>query len=784
MKKYFTRVYNVQVLLLVAALFIFSGLKAQTQVGDPVDGTFANDYFGFQVVLSGDGSIMASGSARHDGSKGHVKVYENKGGKWSQIGSDIDGAEVGDQSAEAIALSDDGKVVAIGANMHDGERGHVRVYENVDGTWTQIGADLDGDAAKDRFGESVSLSADGKIVAIGGNLHDGRKGHVRIFENVNGTWTQIGADIDPTVRGSYFGYTVSLSDDGSIVAVGAPYFNSLSGQVRVFKNISGTWTQLGSDLTGTSGENFGNELSISSDGKTLAVSCHPIYEGSVRVFSFENDSWTQVGNDLKGEKPGDQFGNAVSLSGDGNMVAVGSSAANGNIGRVTVYKNENGTWTKFGENMEGVGAEDKFGFSVALSKDGFTVAGGSIAFDGGKGQVRIYEFPKPAKEFTPIALSGFNHDVIAEGYKNKATDVTSTTFDNPNATGSDNVFYNVDFRFGPDGGAQGLPNNGLIKSTSNELIVYQLQAFDKNNVLLLTADDEGELVLEKASVFSKLSILSASAQGESEFTVTVTYSDNTTETESFVVADWFDGSNPAISGFGRVNRTSNVFEDKDNNPRLYDSELKVNPSKVVTKLKFSKVNSSSRTGIFAVCGAILVGTPDAPKALAATDVVKSTSFTANWEAVVDADDYYIDVATDENFTNLLADFNNKNVGNVTSIAITTTESTVYYRVRAHNKAGQSNSSNTIVVDVALSASIPQNLGIEMFPNPANNLLNISSANGQIEAVVIRDITGRIVLESHSSFAFFSFNISNLQMGMYTVSFTKNGETTAAKFIKL
>jgi hypothetical protein len=81
--------------------------------------------------------------------------------------------------------------VAIGAYGNDGngtDAGHVRIYKNINGTWTQQGVDIDGEAAGDWSGESVSLSSDGSTVAIGGGNNDGNgtdAGHVRIYNIVN-----------------------------------------------------------------------------------------------------------------------------------------------------------------------------------------------------------------------------------------------------------------------------------------------------------------------------------------------------------------------------------------------------------------------------------------------------------------------------------------------------------------------------------------------------------------------------------------------------------------------
>ena len=93
----------------------------------------------------------------------------------TQIGLDIDGEAAHDVSGRSISLSSDGSIVAIGASNNNGngfETGHVRVYENIGGIWTQIGSDIDGEVANDLSGNSVSLSSDGSIVAIGALRND------------------------------------------------------------------------------------------------------------------------------------------------------------------------------------------------------------------------------------------------------------------------------------------------------------------------------------------------------------------------------------------------------------------------------------------------------------------------------------------------------------------------------------------------------------------------------------------------------------------------------------
>ncbi len=193
------------------------------------------------------------------------------------MGEDIDGEAEGDQSGYSVSLSSDRSIVAIGALYNDGtgsNAGHVRVYKNISGTRTQVGADIDGEAADDYSGSSVSLSSDGSTVAIGAVGNDGtgsNAGHVRVYKNISGTWTQVGADIDGEAADDESGYSVSLSSDGSTMAIGAignDGTGSNAGHVRVYKNISGTWTQVGADIDGEAA----NDESGGSVSLSLAVS--------------------------------------------------------------------------------------------------------------------------------------------------------------------------------------------------------------------------------------------------------------------------------------------------------------------------------------------------------------------------------------------------------------------------------------------------------------------------------------------------------------------------------
>jgi hypothetical protein len=340
-------IFNRIVLVSIGCIY-FSAVHSQTQIGLDIDGEAARDRSGLTVSSSSDSSIVAIGAYLNDGNginSGQVRVYKYVSGTWTQIGSDIDGEAAGDESGWAVSLSSNGSTVAIGAMYNAGngtDAGQVRVYENISGTWTQVGSDIDGEAAGDYSGRSVSLSSDGSTVAIGANLNDGNgtdAGQVRVYENISGTWTQVGSDIDGEAANDESGYSVSLSSDGSTVAIGAVFNDANgtnSGHVRIYKNISGTWTQVGSDIDGeAAGDYSGRSVSLSSDGSTVAIGAklndgNGTDAGHVRVYENVSGTWTQMGSDIDGEAAGDHSGGSVSLSSDGSTVAIGGHRNNGN----------------------------------------------------------------------------------------------------------------------------------------------------------------------------------------------------------------------------------------------------------------------------------------------------------------------------------------------------------------------------------------------------------------------------------------------------------------------
>ena len=209
-------------------------------------------------------------------------------------------------------MSDDGSRLALGGIEEDALvfQGHVRVYEwnATAGDWKQLGADFTADKAEDYFGMSVSLSADGTHVAIGAKNHDSDSedtksniGQVKVYRynDTSGSWQQLGEDIDGKEQDEKSGTAVSLSADGTRVAIGAPDYddeNTLNtGRVTVYQYDPATnWTlvavteQPDGITDEASGDFSGVSVSISDDGERVAVGSSENGNGAghVRVYSL------------------------------------------------------------------------------------------------------------------------------------------------------------------------------------------------------------------------------------------------------------------------------------------------------------------------------------------------------------------------------------------------------------------------------------------------------------------------------------------------------------------
>ena len=379
------------------------------------------DNFGYAVELSEDGNTLAvsayfeaSGATGVDADQaddsipqaGAVYIFTRSGDSWSQqaylkasntghLPDDPNEIGDGDQFGFAIALSDGGNTLAVGAIAEDGgnindpsdnslvSAGAVYVFERSGGIWTQEAYLKPSNVGQgDLFGYSLALTADADILVVGSYDEDGSlagnndvqnddqagSGAVYVFERDGDAWSQTAY-----LKGSYverndsIGVVVDISDDGSTLVS----------------------TALDEDSFAT-GINPVPEPDWESDTST----------GGVYVFVRDGDGWAQEAY-LKASNTGreDWFGSRLELSGDGNtLVASAQLEDSGAIGIdgeqnddsaqeagvAYLFTRDNGVWSQRayikGSNTE---AYDEFGSTLSLSRDGRLLAIGARGEDSG-----------------------------------------------------------------------------------------------------------------------------------------------------------------------------------------------------------------------------------------------------------------------------------------------------------------------------------------------------------------------------------------------------------------
>ena len=243
------------------------------QMGNDLNGDDVYSHFGNSVSLSSVGTTVAIGATNNGATSiGQVKIFEFNGSEWVQKGNNIPGEADYDRWGSSVSLSSDGTIVA------GTQSGNARVFEFIGGNWTQLGENINGDAEGDEFGTSVSISKDGTIISIGAPANDSKgnnAGQVKVYQYTGGNWTQVGSDIEGEEAGDLSGSSVRLNSDGSIVAIGS-YGSDGSfrnaGRVRIFENVGGTWSQIGNSIDGDAEfDYFGKSRGINSKGNVLVV---------------------------------------------------------------------------------------------------------------------------------------------------------------------------------------------------------------------------------------------------------------------------------------------------------------------------------------------------------------------------------------------------------------------------------------------------------------------------------------------------------------------------------
>ncbi|HXS16694.1 MAG TPA: hypothetical protein VN764_05880, partial [Polyangiaceae bacterium] len=338
----------------------------------------AGDGFGHAIAVSADGNTLAvaapyeaSAAQGVDGDQadnaasdaGAVYVFSRSGNTWTPQA--YLKAEHGDDSdffGIALALSADGNLLAVGAEGDDGgdvgvdadptdktapESGAVYVYTRSGAAWTHSAyLKASNTDILDHFGGSVALSSAGTTLAVGAYWESSATaddpadnsadfaGAVYVFGHDGSSWTQ-SHYIKPSAAefgaGDDFGSSVSLSERGDALAVGAPGDNEYAGSAYLFSLNATQFYQDGRAVASNAAAaaEFGNALALAPGGHRLAVGAalQPDSDqdqaapetGAVYVFDFDADLGLQqtFSTQAPNADAGDRFGRSMTWADSG-----------------------------------------------------------------------------------------------------------------------------------------------------------------------------------------------------------------------------------------------------------------------------------------------------------------------------------------------------------------------------------------------------------------------------------------------------------------------------------
>jgi hypothetical protein len=362
-------------------------------------GENSDDLFGWSVDLSGDGNTIIVGAIGNNAgfanqtNNGQARVYRNtfnasfNSWSWVLLGQEINATASNVESGYDVGINYDGNTIVIGTPGQD----RMRVYDlNVSDNWsprTSNGYNIFSSQSAQRAGHSVSINASGNVAAMGAPL--GNK--VWIFDIEPDVGTDLMSGNPLVVPGTYAGGSIDLDDEGNTVVVGAYKSNTERGQVLVYDFIGANWVQRGQTLSGVNTyDQFGFDVSMSNDGNTIAVGSkgwdsnpnNTTYEiGETAVYDWNGSNWEQRGASIQGVNIFDQCGFSVSLSGNGNRMAIGYKGSNEGTtaaGLVRIFDWDGTSWVQNGDPIYGDGISVYSGHSVALSDNGSILAIGAI----------------------------------------------------------------------------------------------------------------------------------------------------------------------------------------------------------------------------------------------------------------------------------------------------------------------------------------------------------------------------------------------------------------------
>lgn len=401
---------------------------------------------GQSTTMSADGTLMAVGSpyATSGGKSeaGVVTIYSRDAADvaWSKA-SEFGAASAYEEGhfGSSVSLSGDGNTLVVGAPQQNG-KGAAIIFRRTDGVW-DTGKTLGFVAnVNDGVGTSVSISSNGKVVAVGApyqstsknNVPYTKAGRVWIYEDVAGVWT-LRTPVTASIlqNDESFGRSVAVSGDGTDIVVGIPNYDMYSeakkavqadsGRAELFRRSGNTWSfsyHLTDETTILANALVGSSVAFSSDGTTIAVGAAgygttAASVGAVVTFKKLNNGWSRTATLLSNDYPSAQAGTSLALSSNGEYLAVGSPGYNAGDGAVQLMKRTDTGYDVAYAYTDATDAGNaiELGRAVAMSSDAMVIAGGAPSSANFTGAMRMFDrFTKPD---SPTAVTATAADASA-----------------------------------------------------------------------------------------------------------------------------------------------------------------------------------------------------------------------------------------------------------------------------------------------------------------------------------------------------------------------------------
>lgn len=304
---------------------------------------------GTGVAISANGNTAVVGGPADNSSAGASWVFTRSGTTWTQQGGKLvgSGAVGAAQQGISVAISGDGNTIASGGFADDSYKGAAWAFARYGNSWAQVGDKITGNdyTGAARQGSSLALSGNGSRLIMGGYQDNNRQGAVWIFGTDGCVWTQQGSKLVGTggTSQAWQGYSAALSSDGNTAVVGGNSDDNLAGAAWVYTYAGSAWTQqarlVGTQAAGAARQ--GNSVSLSADGSVIAVGGNgdDSGKGAVWVYRKSGASWAQQGAKIKGSNAvgSAKQGSSVSVSAHGATAIIGGPTDNTNKGAFWVY---------------------------------------------------------------------------------------------------------------------------------------------------------------------------------------------------------------------------------------------------------------------------------------------------------------------------------------------------------------------------------------------------------------------------------------------------------------